>query len=279
MSGVALALVLGSAVAHASWNLLFKQAFGGVVFSWLAMLTAAVLMTPVAIVEIGRGEAGIEIAALAIASGCMHFAYILALQRAYRDGDLSHVYPLSRGLGALLTAVIAVAALGDDPSVLATIGIAMILSALLALGLVGLRRGDAMLWALLTGVAIAAYTLWDKNSVDDLGHNPLLYFWFNLLTMSSLLGVLASRRRERWQRVWSSQRREVLAFGVLGPTSYVLVLLALVTTPASYVAPVREVSVVIGAVLGAVLLKEEAGRQRVLAAVAVAAGVVAIALG
>src|SRR3954452_4955508 len=153
MSGVALALVLGSAVAHASWNVLFKQAFGGVVFSWLAMLTSAVLLTPVAIVEIGQGEAGIEIAALAIASGCMHFAYILALQRAYRDGDLSHVYPLSRGLGALLTAVIAVAALGEDPSPLATIGIALILSALLGLGLVGLRRGDAMLWAVVTGVA------------------------------------------------------------------------------------------------------------------------------
>lgn len=279
MSGVALGLVLGSAVAHASWNLLFKQATGGVVFTWLAMVAAAVLMTPAAVVELARGEAGLEIAALAIASGSMHFAYILSLQRAYREGDLSHVYPLSRGLGALVTATVAVAALGEHPSVLATIGIALILSALLALGLAGLRRGDAMLWALVTGVSIAAYTLWDKNAVDDLGHNPLLYFWINLLTMSTLLGVVSSRRRERWSRVWSSQRREVLAFGVLGPTSYVLVLLALVTTPASYVAPVREVSVVMGALFGAFVLREEAGLQRIVAAAAVAAGVVAIALG
>jgi uncharacterized membrane protein len=279
MSGVALALVLGSAVAHASWNLLFKRATGGVVFTWLAMCTAAVLMTPAGIVELVRGEAGIEIAGLAIASGCMHFAYIVALQRAYREGDLSHVYPLSRGLGALVTALVAVVALGEDPSLLAALGIALILSALFALGLIGLRRGDAMLWALLTGASIAAYTLWDKNAVDDLGHSPLLYFWLNLLTMATLLGVLSSRRRERWRRVWSSQRREVLAFGVLGPTSYVFILLALVTTPASYVAPVREVSVVIGAVLGTLLLGEEAGLQRVVAACAVAAGVVAIAVG
>ena len=275
----ALALVLVSAAAHASWNLLFKQASGGVVFTWLAMLTAAGVLMPFGVVEIARGEAGIEIAALAMASGCMHVAYILALQRAYRQGDLSHVYPLSRGLGALLTALLAVLAFGESPSLPAAIGIALILCALLWLGLAGMRRGDAMLWALVTGVAIATYTLWDKNAVDDFDRSPLLYFWFNVLTMSVLLGALATRRRERWQRVWTEERRAVLAFGVLGPTSYVFVLLALATSPASYVAPLREVSVVMAAVLGTVLLGEEAGLQRTLAAVAVAAGVVAIALG
>ena len=279
MSAAALALVLVSAAAHASWNLLFKQAAGGVVFTWFAMLASALVVMPIGVVEIARGEASLQIAGLAALSACMHAFYLLALQRAYRQGDLSHVYPLSRGLGALLTALLAVIAFGERPSLVASLGIALILSALLTLGLSGMRRGDAMLWAVITGVSIAAYTLWDKNSVDDLGKSPLLYFWINLLTMSALLGVLASRRRERWRRVWSSERREVLAFGVLGPTSYVLVLLALVTTPASYVAPVREVSVVIGAVLGALLLGEEAGLQRVLAAAAVAAGVVAIALG
>jgi len=279
MSGVALALVLVSAAAHASWNLLFKQAAGGVVFTWFAMLASAVVVMPFGIVEIARGEAGLELAALAAISACMHAVYLLVLQRAYRQGDLSHVYPLSRGLGALLTAVLAVLAFGERPSLVASFGIVLILAALLTLGLSGLRRGDAMLWALVTGVSIAAYTLWDKNSVDDLGHSPLLYFWFNLLTMCVLLGAVAARRRARWEEVWRDERRGVLAFGVLGPTSYAPVLLALAIAPASYVAPVREVSVVMGAVLGAVLLGEEAGRQRILAAVAVAAGVVAIAVG
>jgi drug/metabolite transporter (DMT)-like permease len=279
MSGAALALVLVSAAAHASWNLLFKQASGGVVFTWLAMLASACFVAPFAVVEIARGEAGVEIAALAVASGCMHVAYILSLQRAYRDGDLSHVYPLSRGLGALLTALVAVLALGESPSAPAAFGIAAILGALLWLGLAGLRRGDAMLWALVTGVSIAAYTLCDKNAVDDFDNSPLLYFWLNLLTMCTLLGAIAARRRERLRRVWSDERRAVLAFGVLGPTSYALVLLALATSPASYVAPVREVSVVMGALLGTMLLGEEGGRQRIAAAAAVAVGVVAIALG
>lgn len=279
MSGLALALVLTSAAAHASWNLLFKQAGGGVVFTWIAILASAAFVTPFGIVEIARGEAGVEIAALAIASGCMHVGYILALRRAYSEGDLSHVYPLSRGLGALLTAVFAVVALGESPSALATAGIVLILVALLGLALSGLRRGDATAWAVITGVAIAVYTLWDKNAVDDFERSPLLYFWLNLLTMSALLGVLAARAGERWREVWTAERRAVLTFGVLGPTSYILVLLALALEPASLVAPVREVSVVMGALLGTAVLGEAAGLQRGLAALAVVAGVVAIALG
>jgi uncharacterized membrane protein len=279
VSTAALALVLVSAAAHASWNLLFKQAGGGVVFTWFAMLASAVVVMPIGIVEIARGEAGLELAALAVLSASMHAFYLLALQRAYRQGDLSHVYPLSRGLGALLAATLAVLAFGERPSLVASLGIVLILGALLTLGLSGLRRGDATLWAVVTGVSIAAYTLWDKNAVDDLGHSPLLYFWFNLLTMCVLLGAVAARRRARWRAVWAAERRSVLAFGVLGPTSYAPILLALAIAPASYVAPLREVSVVMGAVLGAVLLGERAGRQRTLAAVAVAAGVVAIAVG
>ena len=279
MSGVALALVLTSAAAHASWNLLFKQAGGGVVFTWLAIVASAVFVMPFGVVEIARGEAGVEIAALAVASGCMHVGYILALRRAYSDGDLSHVYPLSRGLGALLTAAVAVAVLGENPSAVAAVGIALILIALLALAFSGYRRGDANAWAVVTGVSIAVYTLWDKNAVDDFERSPLLYFWLNLLTMSVLLGVLAARERDRWRPVWTAERRTVLTFGVLGPISYILVLFALALEPASYVAPVREVSVVMGAVLGAAVLGEGARLQRGLAAAAVVAGVVAIALG
>jgi uncharacterized membrane protein len=276
MSAAALALVLGSAAAHASWNVFFKQATGGVVFMWLATVAAMTFIAPAGIVELARGELSAELVALAAASGLMHVAYLISLQRAYSDGDLSHVYPLSRGLGALLTAVFAVIALGESPSAVATVGIVLILSALLALA-AGVRTGTP--WAIATGVAIAAYTLWDKNAVDDFDRSPLLYFWFNLLTITLVLGAVAARDRGRLREVWSSERRAVLAFGVLGPTSYALVLLALATTPASYVAPVREVSVVMAAVLGAVLLGEEAGLKRTLAAATVAAGVIAIALG
>jgi len=279
VSGLALALVLGSAVAHAAWNLFFKQASGGAVFTWLCAVAAAVLYAPIGLVELGRGEWSQELALLAVASGFLHLLYLLVLQRAYETGDLSHVYPLSRGFGALLAAILAILALGERPSALACVGIGLIVLALLVLAASGVHRRSATAWALATGATIAVYTVWDKNAVDDFDHSPLLYFWINLATIAIALGVIVWRRRREWSMVWSSERTGVLAFGILGPTAYTLVLLALALAPASHVAPVREVSVVIAAVLGARLLGEESGLRRTLAAVAVAAGVVAVAVG
>jgi drug/metabolite transporter (DMT)-like permease len=279
VSGVALALVLGGAVAHAAWNLFFKQATGGVVFTWLCSIAAAALYAPIGLVELARGEASASLAMLAVASGFLHLGYLLVLQRAYAAGDLSHVYPLSRGLGALLAALGAVVALGERPSALASAGIALIVFALLVLAAPGAHRAGATWWALATGVTIAAYTVWDKNAVDDFDRSPLLYFWLNLGTIAIALGLLIGSRRREWRAVWSAERTGVLAFGILGPTAYTLVLLALALSPASHVAPVREVSVVIAAVLGARMLGEESGTRRTLAAAAVAAGIVAVAAG
>jgi uncharacterized membrane protein len=279
VSGTALALVLGAAVAHAVWNLFFKQASGGFVFTWLATVAAAALYTPVGVVELFRGEGNAEICALAAAGGVIHVVYLLALQRAYRDGDLSHVYPLSRGFGAMVAALGAVVIFSERPSLLASLGVALILAAVLALAVSGTGPGAASGWPLITGVTIAAYTLWDKNAVDDFARSPLLYFWLVLIAMSALMGARAHRELAGWRKVWIAERRAVLAFGILGPVAYTLVLLGLALSPASYVAPVRETSVVVAAVLGSVVLGEEAGVQRALAAAAVVAGVVAVALG
>jgi uncharacterized membrane protein len=279
VSGLALALVLGGAVAHAAWNLFFKQASGGAVFTWVCSVTAAVLYAPIGVVELARGEWSRELALLAFASGLMHLLYLLVLQRAYEKGDLSHVYPLSRGFGALLAAVGAVLVLGERPSAVAWLGIGLIVLALLVLAASGVSRRAATAWALITGATIALYTLWDKNAVDDFDHSPLLYFWLNLTTIAIVLGLIVWRRRREWKSVWTTERKGALAFGILGPTAYTLVLLALALSPASHVAPVREVSVVIAAVLGARMLGEESGLRRTLAAAAVAAGIVAVAVG
>ena len=279
MSGLALALVLGSAVAHAAWNLFFKQATGGAVFTWVCSVTAAILYAPIGLVELARGEWSRELALLAFASGLMHLLYLLVLQRAYEKGDLSHVYPLSRGFGALLAAAGAVLVLGERPSALACVGIGLIVLALVVLAESGVHRRAATAWALATGATIALYTVWDKNAVDDFERSPLLYFWLNLTTIALVLGGIVWRRRSEWRTVWVRERRGALAFGILGPTAYTLVLLALALSPASHVAPVREVSVVIAAVLGARMLGEESGMRRTLAAVAVAIGIVAVAAG
>ena len=134
-------------------------------------------------------------------------------------------------------------------------------------------------YGLLTGASIAAYTLWDKHAVSALLIPPLLQTWSATLVSVALLTPLALRRRGKVVAVWREYRFEVLGVALLTPLSYILVLAALVSSPVSYVAPIREISILIGAAMGARLLAEGHTSCRLLAAGAMVMGVVAVALG
>ncbi len=277
----ALLLVLAAAVAHAIWNLLAKGAGGGGAFVWLTTLVAAAVLVPTAAVTIAAGgvEVGVAgIVAMAV-SGALHTGYFVCVQRGYAVGDLSLVYPLARGTGPLLATVGAVVALGERPSLLTVAGGLMVTLAVLSLaGRPAVEDRAAIAYALATGAIIAVYTVWDKRAVDELGQSPVVYLCGNYLMMTALLAPVALRRRQELGSLWRDQRRAVLAVGLLGPGAYLLVLVALTTTDVAYVAPAREVSIVIGTALGATVLGERSPVRRLAASVAIVAGVVVLAL-
>jgi drug/metabolite transporter (DMT)-like permease len=283
VSAAALALVLGSAVLHAAWNLLAKGARGGAAFVWLGGLAAALIYTPVALGwALWRGG---EVSAAGVAfmagSGAIHSGYFLALQRGYATGDLSLVYPLARGTGPLLSVIAAVALLGERPGIAALAGAALIVLGVLSLAS-GLRRGRvgaATAYALLTGALIASYTLWDAHAVTTLGQSPLLYYWGSEVARAALLAPVGLRDPGAVRTAWQADRLAVLGVAVLSPLAYVLVLVALTLAPVSLVAPAREASIVIGALLGASVLGEGHVRRRALAAVVILAGIALLGLG
>lgn len=214
----------------------------------------------------------------------LHAAYFVVLQRGYSVGDLSVVYPLARGTGPMLAALVAIVFFGERPSPLALAGIALVGIGVFVLS-DGLKmfqdRGGraGVLYGLGTGVVIASYTLWDSHAVKVLLVPPLLFDWFANVGRFVLLTPFMTGRWKHAREVWRSNKLEVLGVAALAPLSYILALTAMVFTPVSYVAPAREVSIVIGAVLGARLLAEEGGRRRIAAAATVVLGVVALALG
>jgi drug/metabolite transporter (DMT)-like permease len=286
VSSVALALVLASAFAHATWNLFAKRAGGGPTFIWLFEALATVIYAPLAlaVIAIQRPRLGAAGLLFVAGSAVLHLAYFLLLQRGYRVGDLSLVYPLARGTGPLLSTAAAIALLGERPTASALLGVALI-AASVAIFVSGPRAatGAGARWAiaygLLTGLTIAGYTLWDKYAVAALLIPPLLLNWSVGLGRTLLLLPLALRCWGTVRAEWRTHRREALGIAVLSPLSYILVLTALVTTPVSYVAPARESSILIGAALGARLLAEGQARRRLLAAGAMVLGVAALAIG
>jgi drug/metabolite transporter (DMT)-like permease len=285
----ALALVVLAALAHAAWNVLAKTASGGATFVWLFSTLAAAIWLPVAAIAllVDPGEpVDLEGIAFMAGSGALHALYFVLLQRGYRDGDLSLVYPLARGTGPLLSTLAAIVIFAERPSALALAGGAIIVAAVLSLAGVGGgvrtesgHRRRAVGFALLTGLAIASYTLWDKQAVGPLGLQPVVYYWGTNVAETALLSAFVAHRRAEVARTWRDYRRQAVGVAVLSPLAYVLVLYALAHAPVSYVAPARELSILVGAVAGTTILAEGHGRRRLLAAGAIFVGIVALALG
>lgn len=296
MSAGALGLILAAAVAHAVWNFAAKRARGGLPFVWLFCAGIAVLWAPPALIALARSgyALGWHTLVFALVGGALHVGYSLTLQRGYRQGDLSVVYPLARGTGPLVAVLAAVLFLGERPGALALAGGLAIVGAIFWLArpagdgrapqgtvAVPARRGAlgrGIGYGLVCGLFIAAYTIWDRQAVAVWAIPPLFYDWTTNVARAALLAPAAWRRRAEVVAEARVHWREALAVALLSPLAYFLVLVALVTTPVSYVAPAREVSIVIGAFLGAHVLKEGDRRRRLTAAAIIALGLAGLAL-
>jgi drug/metabolite transporter (DMT)-like permease len=281
----ALTLVLAAAFVHATWNLLNKRASGHATFTWLVALLSAVFYLPVAAAAVIYWEAPITITAISFMAGSavLHTAYFVLLNEGYRAGDLSLVYPLARGTGPLLSSLAAILFLGERPSLIALAGGLMVVAGVIVLAGNPQRFSQAgraaMVYALVTGTFIAAYTLWDKQAVSRFAVAPILLDWGSNLGRSLLLTPFALRHWDSARKEWQIHRFEAIGVALLVPLSYILVLTALQFTPVSYVAPAREISILIGTAMGTRLLAEGDVRRRWLGAAAMVLGVVALSVG
>ena len=288
MTPAVLALVLTAAVLHATWNLLAKraQAADTVAFVWLTTAASAAIYLPLVavwliVVPLRQPLTAIDFAFIA-GTAVIHSAYFLLLQRGYRVGDLSLVYPLARGTGPLLASVAAVLFLGERPGILGGIGIVAIVAGIFIAAGARLHVARARVslgYGLATGATIAAYTLWDKHAVSALAIVPVVYEVGHYCVRAALMAPLvwSGARRAALVPTWRAYRTELIGVAVLSPLAYILVLFALVTAPVSIVAPAREVSIVFGTLLGARLFNEGDLRRRVAGAILILAGITALA--
>ncbi len=140
-------------------------------------------------------------------------------------------------------------------------------------------NNEGVLWALVTGVLISAYTLWDKHGVDGLDVQPVVYLCGVEICRLLLFLPLMRGRREELAETWRTNRGHLAGFGLMAPLSYGLFLSALALAPVTLVAPLRELSILFGVVLGGQFLAEGHTWSRALVAVVIVAGVSAIAVG
>ncbi len=288
MTLLALTLVLLSAVLHAVWNLAAKRAGGGLPFVFVTGLVINVLYLPIVIGYVLWRRPALSLTAAGIVgvSAALKTAYSLCLQRGYRTGDFSLIYPLARGTGPLLSVFFAIVLLGERPSAFGVLGALLVVTGIFFLtGGIQLWRADrahlrtGIRYGLLTGVFIAAYTLWDRQGVAIHEIPPVLFDAGTAFAMTVFLAPFALNRWPEVREEWRTHRPEIFTMAILSPIGYVLILTAMTFTPVSYVAPARESSILIGAFLGAKYFKEGQGSRRLGAAACIVAGIVLLALG
>ena len=289
MPGSALALVLAAALLHALWNLGAKKANGNHHFVFASAAAVSILWLPIAL------YAGWQTVQLwgwaawgaALASALVHLFYFNALLAGYRVSDLTIVYPVARGSAPTLSALAAVVLLDEKLGVLGTLGLAGVVigivliaagPALWGKGGDARRRKLGLLWGGLTGLMIAGYTVIDGYAVKVLLLSPLLLDYFSNLLRVPFMAPAVWRDRAGLMPALRQQWKYVLLMATCSPLAYILVLYAMQMAPLSRVAPARELSMLVAALLGGKLLGEGERGWRLVGAACIAGGVIALAI-
>jgi drug/metabolite transporter (DMT)-like permease len=285
MSLVPLALIVLAAFIHATWNLLSKRAAeAGPAFVFTYNFVACVVYLPwvVWVLLHNAQNWNWPVAGCMLLSALIHLGYSLCLQRGYQVADLSVVYPVARGTGPLLSSIGAFLLLRETPS---TQGILGLIAVVAGIGFISTQgnlaafrkpRGlDGVRWGVATGSLIAGYTVVDGYGVKLLGIHPVVLDWFSNLIRFFMLAPLVLANRARTMERMKGHWWLAVGVGALSPLSYILVLSAIeMGAPLSLVAPAREMSMMVGAMFGMVILGERASGWRIIGCLILVLGVV-----
>ena len=260
-------VVVVSAVMHAYWNFLIKRSGGTAVFVGLSKIAEAVVYAPVFAVVVMMSSGGLaapisKAATLVVVGATLTLVNYVALARGYSRGDLSVVYPLSRGAGLLFLPGFGFLAFGEQVNLTGWIALALILA-----GLVVITRpsqhtrwttvpAPAVVYALLAGLAAAGYTVWDKLAIRTLPMFVYFYAYSVLVAVAYAAFLVAKVPTTEIVAEWRLHRVPIVMVGVLNTAAYLLVLAALRNGTSTYVIAIRQLSIVFGVALGVWQLNE-----------------------
>ena len=280
MDIVVFSLVLFSSFTHAFWNFISKKVSGNLPITLLGLWMANLTLLPVSLFIISKQ--GIDLRGLNfifITAGA-HVLYYLFLNLSYKHGDISSVYPISRGTGIAGTAIIAFFLLGERFSALGTAGIMLIFLGVLFISIKKkLLKADLLpiIYAFAAGVSIVLYSVNDKVGVAYI--NAIVY-----LNLKDLLAVIVMTPfvyrkglpqvkeilKEKWKYCVT------IGYGSIG--TYLMILFAFTMGKVGYISALREFSIVIGSILGFMFLKEKVTIGKIAGIILVIAGLVFIKL-
>lgn len=275
-------LVLAAALGHALWNFAAYKVAGNTAVLWLAFASGILFITPLCAYLWWQGTplvlswpGGLCL----LATGLVHALYFALLAQAYEHGEISTVYPIARGSGVGLTALVAYLGLGEDISLPGAGGIALVFGGIFCVGASALKlQARGLQLALSVGLTIVCYSLIDKIGV---GYVQPIYYICGLWVIATLARLPFVLRQYGAELLTTARAfyGYILLIGGGSLATYLLILYAYTQGPVSYIIAARESSVVIGALLGWVFLKERLTVVKTLGIVAIAGGLILLRAG
>jgi drug/metabolite transporter (DMT)-like permease len=280
MDSLVFAAVLFAAACHAGWNAAIKRGLDPLAATVSIAIGSAVVAIPLLFVT------GLPITAAwpwVIASVLIHLFYFAGLIESYRAGDMGQVYPIARGSAPLLTAAGTALLIGEHTAPVAWLGIVLLAGGVILLSLRGgrdLAQLDrrAVGFALFTAVTICAYSLVDGIGARTAG-NAHAYTAAMFLGNGIIMTAYGFARRGTGALASMMPHWRIgLIGGALSYVAYAIVIWAMTVAPIAIVAALRETSVLFGALIAVVVLREPLRAVRIVAAVAIVIGLALIRL-
>jgi uncharacterized membrane protein len=289
MSNLALILIVVSAVMHAFWNLLVKRSRDKTVFIWWMFIASGLLVSAAVPFAGPFPPVNLRLLGLVVAGGACFVLYHLFNGRAYRSGDLSLTYPLSQ-TSMLWVPLWGALVLGERFSLLGLTGIVLIVAGAWCVQLRALAWQEvvrplrslnepAVMAALIAGFIYSVGSIIDKTGVTT--YDPFHFTYLLVIGMFLLMSLNLARPRYRGRILaeWQHSRGLILLSGPVMMGSFMTFRYGLKLAPVSYAVPMRQVSILVGVLIGSLFLGETCGRIRFTAALLILAGVALIRLG
>lgn len=276
-------LVIISSISHALWNYLAKDSGDKEAFMLLLNISSTMLFMPIFYILIPEFTLPSSIIPFLVASGVAETLYFVSLGKAYESGDLSIVYPLARS-SPMFVAIAAALLLEETITNWGITGIIIVVIGVYVLHLKSFTYKDltlpirsfgepATVYALLASLGTTVYSISDKKGVTIV--NPVLYsFWLGIVITSIMSVVIIYRKGLKSLKIeMRGSSTRILVSGFLMKGGYLLVLVALSLAQVSYILSIRQISVVLGTLLGLRYYKEEHGTTRFVGAFVIFVGV------
>ena len=264
-------LILVSALCHAVWSAIIKSSKNPLSLMGITSVLEVTIFLPLTFTV---PFPTVEVWYFLIATVIIHVFYRLNVIYSYRYGDLSYIYPISRGSSCLFVAIISILFLSSDISFAGFVGILIVCIGLFLISysknLSFNFRGFAL--AISTAILITAYTLVDGVGVR-LSENGFSYiYWlFTLNGIPLLIIGLISKDGLRKRETYTF--RSGIAAGVFATSSYAIVVWSMQFIEIAYVSSIREISIVFAAIIGMLFLFEKNAKSRIIPSILIVSGI------